>query len=1116
MKPSTPPPSGTVTFLFTDIEGSTRLWERHSSSMKVALERHDALLREAIAAAGGHVFKTVGDAFCAAFATADDALRAALGAQQALAAEDWSRIDPALPPIRSRMGIHTGVATERDGDYYGRPVNRVARIEAAGNGGQILLSLATQQLVREQLPAGSALRELGTHRLKDLSHPETLFQLLAPELPDVTTPLRSAGALHPRDRIIVDERPDGPFAGASNLQQALRETLAALRDDSDSRTVLLTPSQLAELASHRPANLTEHRLGRIAEWSQPQYRLDGRFVELTLLIDRGEEVTSGRWQPQEERFEDLRAVLQAIDEPAMVLLGPPGAGKSTLLRRFELDTAIDMLRRGATDEADDTVSFLIQFSHYKPAAPGAALPAPGDWLADRWSRRFPDLPPLERLLAQGRVVLLLDAMNEVPAESEADYYRIVGLWKSYLQELFAQAPGNRAIISCRSLEYSAPLSTPAMRVPQVRIEPLTDPQVRRFLELYSPAHWNDIWSQLAGSPQLAVLRSPYFLKLLVDQVDAEGGVPRGRASLFTGFVRQSLRREIERGSPLFQPGRLLDMRDLRRITGWRWRSPWDLPERGLLLPKLCGLAYELQNSRAESKASQVRIAYDEALEILDDAQDEDILRAGTALSVLDEDTVNDEILFIHQLVQEYFAARQLALEPQPAADLVRAPWRAADVEPSLDAVEALIAAADPLPALAATGWEQTLLLAAAMTEDPDGLVEAIATANLPLAGRCAAQPESRVGEAQRERLRAALIVRSRDPEADLRARIDACRALGRLGDPRFERRTGPDGEHRLPQCVDFPAGAYTIGRDDSDEPDESPAHAVTLAAFAIARHPVTNAEWACFMAAGGYEDARWWDTQAALAWQRGEGTMEGQKNVERYWLDIYRNEPAQLAQRRDSGLFSEETHARWQRMLTLAPEALDAFLSREHPGGRLTEPRYWQDERFNHPAHPVVGICWFEARAYCNWLSAQSGQAFRLPTEPEWEAAARGATGRRYAYGDHFERRACNAIETHVRGTTPIGVFPAGDTPEGLTDMTGNTWDWTANVAGRSLESIDFTYPYRADDGREDPHAGAELVRVARGGGWCYGAPHIITTMRYTLYPDARNYNLGLRLARER
>ena len=171
-------PTGTVTFLFTDIEGSTRLLGGSSpEAMRAALARHDALLRDAVdRGARRHVFKTIGDAFCAAFAEPADARRAALDAQRALAAERW----PAMPaPLKVRMALHTGVAEERDGDYFGPPVNRVARLLATGHGGQVLLSQAVGEPCRDALPAGVDLRDLGEHRLKDLARPEQVFQLLA-------------------------------------------------------------------------------------------------------------------------------------------------------------------------------------------------------------------------------------------------------------------------------------------------------------------------------------------------------------------------------------------------------------------------------------------------------------------------------------------------------------------------------------------------------------------------------------------------------------------------------------------------------------------------------------------------------------------------------------------------------------------------------------------------------------------------------------------------------------------------------------------------------------------------------------------------------------------------
>ena len=185
-------PSGTVTFLFTDIEGSTTRWDRHEHAMGSALARHDTLLRESIAAHNGHVFKTVGDAFCAVFPTAPEALAAALTAQQKLVAEPWHQD---LEGVRVRMALHTGVAEQREGDYFGTTLNRVARLLATGHGGQTLLSQATYELVRDHLPYGADLRDLELHRLKDLQRPEHVYQLLHSDLPADFPKLRSLDPL---------------------------------------------------------------------------------------------------------------------------------------------------------------------------------------------------------------------------------------------------------------------------------------------------------------------------------------------------------------------------------------------------------------------------------------------------------------------------------------------------------------------------------------------------------------------------------------------------------------------------------------------------------------------------------------------------------------------------------------------------------------------------------------------------------------------------------------------------------------------------------------------------------------------------------------------------------
>ncbi len=188
-------PSGTVTFLFTDIEGSTKRWEAYPQQMQLALHRHDSIVRSSIEAQEGYVFKTMGDAFYAAFPTPLSALAAALEAQRSLRAEKW---DGTIGSVPVRMALHTGMVEARGGDYFGQPLNRVARLLSAGHGAQTLVSAATQELVRDHLPPGITLLDMGEHRLKDLVRPEHIFQLVAPPLPTEFPPLRTLDA-HPNN-----------------------------------------------------------------------------------------------------------------------------------------------------------------------------------------------------------------------------------------------------------------------------------------------------------------------------------------------------------------------------------------------------------------------------------------------------------------------------------------------------------------------------------------------------------------------------------------------------------------------------------------------------------------------------------------------------------------------------------------------------------------------------------------------------------------------------------------------------------------------------------------------------------------------------------------------------
>jgi predicted ATPase/class 3 adenylate cyclase len=224
-------PSSTVTFLFTDIEGSTQLWERHQQAMQAPLARHDALLRQAVLDHNGQIVKMTGDGCHAAFAGALDGALAALQAQQALSAEAWPEIAP--DALRVRVGLYAGEAEPRAGDYYGSSVNRAARLMSAAHGGQILVSRAASDLVRDRLPAGASLRDLGEHRLKDLARPEQILQLMAPGLQADFPPIKSLNTFAHNLPVALT-----PFIGREHEMAEVQQLLTPTPGPSPERSAL--------------------------------------------------------------------------------------------------------------------------------------------------------------------------------------------------------------------------------------------------------------------------------------------------------------------------------------------------------------------------------------------------------------------------------------------------------------------------------------------------------------------------------------------------------------------------------------------------------------------------------------------------------------------------------------------------------------------------------------------------------------------------------------------------------------------------------------------------------------------------------------------------------------
>lgn len=260
-------PTGTVTFLFTDIVESTQLWERFPDGMKVALARHDELLRDAIETHGGRIVKTTGDGAYAAFADASEALHGAVAAQQALMAA-WpipeTPGEATAPIIRARMGIHTGDAELRQGDYHGTTLNVAARLMSAGHGGQILLSTAAASLaVAPRFRV--TLRDLGEHRLKGLSQPERIYQVVVAGLPSAFPPLRSAGAVR------------------GNLPPPLTSFIGRERETAEIHAIL-AHTRLATLAGTGGSGKTRLAL-HVAEEEQARYPDGVWLVELAALED---------------------------------------------------------------------------------------------------------------------------------------------------------------------------------------------------------------------------------------------------------------------------------------------------------------------------------------------------------------------------------------------------------------------------------------------------------------------------------------------------------------------------------------------------------------------------------------------------------------------------------------------------------------------------------------------------------------------------------------------------------------------------------------------------------------------------------------------------------------
>lgn len=267
------------------------------------------------------------------------------------------------------------------------------------------------------------------------------------------------------------------------------------------------------------------------------------------------------------------------------------------------------------------------------------------------------------------------------------------------------------------------------------------------------------------------------------------------------------------------------------------------------------------------------------------------------------------------------------------------------------------------------------------------------------------------------------------------------------------------------EFIEIPRGTLVLG--DKRLRDASPQHKIELRAFAIGKFPVTNAEYAEFISARGYETEMFW---TAMGWKWMRGRI-----------------------------------------------------------GQEAAPGFWREPRLNQARYPVVGVSWYEAVAFCNWLTARENARYtetgrdvlvkrlqyRLPTEAEWEYAARGANdARNFPWGEKFERGRANTAEAGFGGTTPVSHFPAGVSPFGVWDLAGNVFEWTLSKWGSNWQELEFAYPYRATDGRQEIEGSG--ARIMRGGSWFNAYQEALCAYRSRYLAGSRASNIGFRVAKQR
>jgi len=943
----------------------------------------------------------------------------------------------------------------------------------------------------------------------------------------------------------------GDFVGRDRWQIILGDQYVGQTPDQVPPDVLLQAYLRALAADCRrlPLGVVDPRF--LHAGPESAVPLPDVYVDLDVLApvreerEKGEMAFLGRLARGEAG--ERTPVLAAIAHPTatrFVLLGDAGSGKTTFVHYLAYALAagvpLDSPLQGLLP-----VRLVLRQVAARCVPPEATQGEAGMiWaalradLAVHLGERAADavFPYLQGKLLKDGGLVLLDGLDEVPAASPSVPPTAGGGRRACLLEAvaaFAAAlpASSRVVVTARPYAYA----DPQWRLPGFEtlvLAPFSDEQVARFVDRWYQAvrpamGWDEAVARsrgerlreaLAERPYLADLATrPLLLTLMATLHTSWGQLPEDRADLYEETVKLLLSRwqrarEVQRpdGTTDVEPG----IARALAIGEDRVRAA---------LHRLACQVHERQGAGAERETVPADIAGGEVLAAFAPFLPADVnpqvllsyleTRAGLLIS-----RAPGVYAFPHRSFQEYLAACHLADGSDLAGELRRRVW------------------ADP------AWWREVYLLGAGKARQ-GGLGNAVHVVNtlVPkepadvskrteahwqaavLAGQALIDLRFPAVAAGKEDFEAVLVRVRRWLAALLetpaalapRDRAQAGDLLGRLGDPRpgvtiisaegppspdvRERGTGGEG---LPDIVwvKVPAGPFLMGSTDDDElayDDEKPQHTVNLPAFLISRYPITNAQYRPFVESGGYDEPRYW-TADGWAWRTGA------------------REP-DLSPIDDKEI--KKAYAKW--------------LARR-PVERRDRPFWWDHPRWGAPNRPVVGVSWYEALAYCAWLTDMmhdarcrmqvwhGGQltaydlrpatcAVRLPTEAEWEKAARGGDGRRWPWSDEWVEGRANTEESGIGETSAVGCFPAGASPYGALDMAGNVWEWTSTRWGRaSAYRPDYAYPYDPADGREDP-AGPDL-RVLRGGSWVDSQRLSRCAFRYRVIPVDFLDNCGFRV----